>query len=77
MSDHPPRYQRECSIGRLKVRFEWKASRKYLGRFGGGWNWSLGFKAGGSTLILFLLIASLRFHLVPKGDATQKEGGGA
>lgn len=77
MSDHPPRYQREWSIGRLKVRFERRSSREIWGRFGGGWNWSLGFKAGGSTLILLLLIASLRFHLVPKGDATQKEGGGA
>lgn len=84
MSDHPSLYQRkwslyqrEWSIGRLKVRFEWRASHKYLGRFGGGWRWALGFEAGGSTVNLLLLVASLTLRLLPKGDATQKEGGGA
>ena len=77
MSDHPSLYQRDWSIGRLKVRFEWRASRKYLGRFGGGWNWAFGFEAGGRTVNLLLLVASLRLHLLPKGDAREKEGGGA
>lgn len=30
------------------------------GRFGGGWNWSLGFQAGGRTLIVNLLTFSVR-----------------
>ena len=30
------------------------------GRFGGGWNWALGFTLGSRTLILNLLVVSLR-----------------
>jgi hypothetical protein len=32
------------------------------GRFGGGWNWELGFQAGGRTVIVNLLVASVRIE---------------
>lgn len=30
-----------------------------MGRFGGGWNWCVGFRAGGSSIILELLIGMI------------------
>jgi hypothetical protein len=32
-------------------------------RFGGGWNWVLGIQLGGRTMIVNLLICSIRFDL--------------
>jgi hypothetical protein len=32
------------------------------GRFGGGWNWKLGADIGGCTIILNLLVASVRIE---------------
>jgi len=34
------------------------------GRFGGGWNWCLGFEIGGTTLVLNLLICSVRLEKI-------------
>ena len=34
-----------------------------MGRFGGGWQWKLGFQIGGRTLIVSLLVADLIFTL--------------
>ena len=31
-----------------------------MGRFGGGWEWKLGVQVGGSTVILNLLVGTLR-----------------
>ena len=33
-----------------------RKSSSSMGRFGGGWNWELGFELGGHTLILNLLV---------------------
>ena len=51
------------TIGSLKIEFEWRSSKNLWGRFGGGWNWKLGFQLGGSTLIISLLICSITFNL--------------
>jgi hypothetical protein len=50
----------ERKIGRVKFGFKWRVKSGYMGRFGGGWNWSLGFQAGGSTIMLNLLVAMFR-----------------
>jgi hypothetical protein len=50
----------ERKIGRVKFGFVWRAAPGPWGRFGGGWNWSLGFQAGRSTVMLNLLVAMLR-----------------
>lgn len=52
-------FDREFSLGRLKVNPSMRGT-KCMGRFGGGWNWSLGFVAGGSTVIFNLLVMSVR-----------------
>jgi hypothetical protein len=64
--------RRKVTIGRLEVTYSRRSSKNLWGRFGGGWQWSLGFEAGrwtrdyGFTVILNLLVASLRIHW--KGD---------
>jgi hypothetical protein len=56
-------------IGRLDVTYHWQSKKSLWGRFGGGWNWELGFMAAGRTVIVNLLVASLRFYL-KKREAT-------
>lgn len=60
-------------IGRLSIEYRHRSPENLWGRFGGGWNWKAGFQAGGRTLILNLLVATLRFDLKEKkhGDALQ------
>lgn len=41
------------------------------GRFGGGWQWAVGAYGGGRTLIVNLLVLSIRFELEREPD----EGG--
>lgn len=53
--------RREWNVGRFQIVFHWQSSKNLWGRFGGGWNWELGFQIGGSTVIVNLLICSLRF----------------
>ncbi len=48
---------------RIKAdRWPWQQNKRslFMGRFGGGWNWNLGFQAGGRTIILNLLWGSVR-----------------
>lgn len=47
-------------LSRLKVQFSWRSSKCLWGRFGGGWQWALGFEASRSCVILNLLICSVR-----------------
>jgi len=51
------------AVGRLELGFSWTSKKNLWGRFGGGWNWKLGFQSGGRTLILNLLVFSLRFTI--------------
>ena len=49
----------------MKVKFDrwpWQYSctKWHMGRFGGGWKYSLGFKYGGRTIIFDLLFGSIR-----------------
>lgn len=46
----------------MKLTTDFKQN-KPLGRFGGGWNWKVGFQIGGRTLIISLLIGSIRIEL--------------
>ncbi len=46
-------------IGRLKLGFEWRSAKNLWGRFGGGWNWKLGFQSGGKSIILYFLVFSI------------------
>lgn len=51
---------------RLRVTVTQRSSSDPLGRFGGGWQWALGFRFGSSTLLLDLLVLSITVALIPK-----------
>ena len=51
--------RREWNIGKLSIEFCWRSSKNLWGRFGGGWNWKLGFAASGSTILLHILIFTI------------------
>jgi hypothetical protein len=51
--------RRKWRVGRWRFTYSRRSKDNLWGRFGGGWNWKLGFQAGGRTVILALLVASL------------------
>ena len=53
-------------IGRLAISFEWRKASNAWGRFGGGWQWKLGFQYGYRCLIISLLVADLRIEMERK-----------
>ncbi len=62
--------KKSWQIGRLAVAFRWGSRTNLMGRFGGGWNWELGFQLGGTTIIFNLLVCSVRVSLTkPKPSA--------
>lgn len=54
---------RKWKLGRLEVTYNRRSRKNAMGRFGGGWMWSLGIQIGGTTAIVNCLVFSLRFHL--------------
>lgn len=54
------------TFGRWAIKYERRSKDNMWGRFGGGWNWKVGFQAGGSTVIIDLLVASIRISRVRK-----------
>ncbi|NLE05830.1 MAG: hypothetical protein GX638_13675 [Crenarchaeota archaeon] len=58
---HRKEINKKWVIGKLHIAFNWQSKKNFWGRFSGGWNWNLGFQAGGNTLILNILICSLTF----------------
>lgn len=57
--------KKKWTFGRVTVGFDARSTEGFMGRFGGGWNWKLGFQAStiprpSGTVIISLLIADLR-----------------
>lgn len=52
--------RRELRIGQWRLVYSRRSKENLWGRFGGGWNWKVGVQAGGSTVIIDLLVASVR-----------------
>jgi hypothetical protein len=56
---------------KLRVTYNRRSRDEHMGRFGGGWQWVVGFEAGGRrknggvTIILNLLVAMLRIEWRP------------
>lgn len=62
---------RSFQIWNLRFRFSWRSAKNLWGRFGGGWNWKLGFTAGSTTVVVHLLIAEVSVSYVkPKPAGT-------
>lgn len=49
-------------IGKFKITFHRGDKNSMWGRFGGGWQWKLGFQASKSTLLLNCLVFSLMIY---------------
>lgn len=56
--------RKRFNVGQVRISFTWKSSKHLMGRFGGGCQWALGFRASGSTILLDCLIFSL---MISKG----------
>jgi len=52
---------RKFHAGRITAGISFRSANSLMGRFGGGWNWKLGFQAGGNTIIISLLVLEIRF----------------
>lgn len=66
-------WQTRAGMGLLSDPKTEKAGTKYgwrgtpgMGRFGGGWNWCLGFRAGGKTIYLELLVGAISISWYPE-----------
>lgn len=44
----------------MRIRLKHKPPNAFMGRFGGGWQWKLGFQAARGTLIISLLVFDIR-----------------
>lgn len=47
-------------IGNCRIHYSRRSKKSRMGRFGGGWDWNVGVMAGGKTIIVNLLVASIR-----------------
>jgi len=54
-------HARIAHVGPLRVKYERRTRAAMMGRFGGGWNWEVGVQASRRTVIVNLLVASVRF----------------
>ncbi len=61
-------FKKKIDIGRLSIELNCRSKKSRMGRFGGGWNWKFGFQAGGSTVIVSLLVLYIVFRLNKKGE---------
>ena len=61
LSGKDPRYiiKSQNKSTKLKIRFEMRSKDNFMGRFGGGWQWKLGFQASKTSIIISLLVAEL------------------
>ena len=50
------------SVLGFEIEFRWRSKKNLWGRFGGGWNWALGFEASGSSINIMLLIFTIGIH---------------
>ena len=55
-------FRKRWEFGRFSIKFSWRDSEG-MGRFGGGWNWSIGFRLSKSTILFSLLFCELTFTL--------------
>jgi hypothetical protein len=50
---------RRAHVGRLTITYTHRRPGDFMGRFGGGWNWKLGFQTNNETIMLSLLTFSV------------------
>lgn len=53
-------FNKTLRLGRLEIQFRMRRNDGLMGRFGGGWNWELGFQVGPRCVIFNLLVMTAR-----------------
>lgn len=61
--------RKKFKIGNILVSFHWGDKTSMWGRFGGGWQWALGFEVSNRTLLLNCLVFSLMVSIKRKDNA--------
>lgn len=54
---------------RLRIKFSWRSKKCMWGRFGGGWQWALGFESASTCIIFNLLICHVRVSWYKEKEA--------
>lgn len=55
-------YRHKVHLFGWRFKYERRTRDSFMGRFGGGWQWELGFQASSSTLIINCLVFSIRVN---------------
>lgn len=67
------RIDKNFNIGHVKCEITWKTSANLWGRFGGGWNWQIGAQWSKTTIIIKLLVMSVRLSIYDYVKAKNEE----
>ena len=60
---------KHTQLGRLYISFRWQSSKRLMGRFGGGWQWAVGFEASRRSIIFNCLVFSVGFSIRQRKSA--------
>ena len=52
-------FYKRIRLGKLNISLRWRSSKCFWGRFGGGWQWALGFEIARRTVNLNCLVFSV------------------
>jgi len=55
-------FNKSLETRKFRIKISMRSSKSRMGRFGGGWNWKVGFMAGGKTVIISLLVMDVRIE---------------
>ena len=50
---------KKIKVGQFNIAFNWRSPDCFWGRFGGGWQWAVGFQVGGKTVNLNCLVFNI------------------
>ena len=64
MRDNEKWAVKTVQIGKVQIRYEHRSPKCEWGRFGGRWDWKLGFQYSSGTLIVNLLTFSIRIDKI-------------
>ena len=52
----------------IKIEIEQRSKKSLWGRFGGGWNWQLGFEVGRTSILIHYLVGTVRIKRLKRGE---------
>lgn len=64
-------FEKQVTLGRLRVKARMAKGNGVMGRLGGGWAWKLGILAAKTDVVLELFVMSVRFTWMKREDERQ------